>query len=70
MKPGNILIFKNNQTYSVKLADFGISKALNANTTLSTVNVNTPGTVAWIAPEVQFESKEHVRIFQIFQDPP
>ena len=60
MKPGNILIYNNNRKHSVRLADFGISKQLNAQTVASTVNV--PGTPAWIAPEVQFGTKQHVRI--------
>ena len=59
MKPENILICNDNGTYSIKLADFGISKDLNA-TTLSTLH--SPGTVAWIAPEV--DDKGHVKIIQ------
>ena len=57
MKPENILISNDNGAYSVKLADFGISKDLSA-TTLSTLNA--PGTLAWIAPEVV--KNGHVRI--------
>ena len=41
------------------MADFGISKALHPNTTLTTISVMVPGTPAWIAPEVV---KEHVRM--------
>ena len=59
IKPENILICHDNETYSVKLADFGISKPLNPKTALSTVNINIPGTIAWIAPEVG--EKGHVR---------
>ena len=63
MKPENILICNDNETYSVKLADFGISKPLNPLTVLSTVNVNVPGTIAWIALEVG--EKEHVRLIKM-----
>ena len=59
MKPENILIFNDKGTFSIKMADFGISKALNPNTTLTTIGVMVPGTPAWIAPEVV---KEHVRM--------
>ena len=62
MKPENILILRDNENYSIKLADFGISKDLSA-TTLSTLNA--PGTLAWIAPEVIRNG--HVRIIQIFK---
>ena len=62
MKPENILIFKKNEIYSIKLADFGISKDLNA-TTLSTLNA--PGTLAWIAPEVVRNG--HVKILLNYQ---
>ena len=65
MKPENILIFKDYETYFVKLADFGISKAMNTNTIWSTMNIQ--GTIGWIAPEVSSGTKEHVRILTNFQ---
>ena len=51
MKPENILICNDNGTYSVKLADFGISKPMNPFAVISTVNINVPVTIAWIAPK-------------------
>ena len=53
MKPENILIFKDNKTYFIKLADFETSKPMNSTKVLSTVNIQ--GTIAWIAPEVFWE---------------
>ena len=55
-----MLIYKDNEIYSIKLADFGISKPLNPITVQSTVNIE--GTIAWIAPEVFSGTKDHVRI--------
>ena len=62
MKPENILIFNDNQTYTIKLADFGIAKPLNPNTTQLTVSMNIQGTISWIAPEIFSGSKDHVSI--------
>ena len=45
-----------------KLADFGIAKPLNPNTTQSTMNMNIQGTIVWIAPEVFSGTKDHVSI--------
>ena len=45
------MIYHENGIYSIKLADFGISKDLNAKMIFSTANA--PGTPGWIAPEVR-----------------
>ena len=65
IKQEGILIFNDNGMYSVRLADFGISKLLNAQTVVSTVEI--PGTPAGMAPEIQSGNKEHVRIILNFQ---
>ena len=57
------MICYDNGTYTIKLADFGISKQLNTGTTIVTRYV--PGTIAWIAPEVLADVK-HVGIFEKF----
>jgi len=68
IKPTNILIFVRNQgseaeESQIKLADFGISKALNAEREdyTNTSVANPSGTKGWMAPEVyklnRFDSK-------------
>lgn len=59
LKPENILILKGTLTYSVKLADFGISK--NA---LKTPVIASEAPVKWIAPEMSSGTNEHVIIFE------
>ena len=61
MKPENILIFNDKGKFSIKLADFGISKAFDLCTISTTVNMLENG--AWVAPEVA--ARGHVRNFYV-----
>ncbi|KAF7558250.1 hypothetical protein G7Z17_g92 [Cylindrodendrum hubeiense] len=49
LKPGNILVFQKGPSWWVKIADFGISKRVEASTALRTMEIGTRG---FMAPEI------------------
>lgn len=49
LKPGNILVFQRGSSWWVKIADFGISKRVEASTALRTMEIGTKG---FMAPEI------------------